>query len=96
MEIRVVAKIVVTNAKPPLKLSTIADIRKQTGLGKKAFADMMGVTAQTVHNWEIGRVVPHKSKVQQAMSYLKRKFDYENVEIEESGEEPTEDIEVTA
>lgn len=51
--------------------NNIALLRKQRGLSQEEFANKVGVSRQTVSQWELGEVVPKVSRIQQICKEFK-------------------------
>ena len=59
-------------------------IRKMAGLSQEEFAEKIGVTRQTVSNWELGEKLPRSDKIKKICDFMEIK--YEEF-IEDSDEE---------
>lgn len=59
-----------------LKLNTIKDLRKKSGLSQKEFADLFNVHQTAVSQWETGKTTPDKETLIRIASYFDVSVDY--------------------
>ena len=62
---------------------TIKELRKQTGLTQKAFAEHLGIPLRTIEDWEAGRRTPPEY-IPRLIAY---QLKYEDLEKKIGGEE---------
>jgi DNA-binding XRE family transcriptional regulator len=57
------------NERRRIKKMTLADLREEAGLSQKELGNVLGVTDQTVSNWEKARAIP-KLTIRQVVELL--------------------------
>lgn len=51
-------------------------LRKSSNLTCEKFALFLGVSRETVYNWETGRFIPNKEKIQKLMEMFNLTYEY--------------------
>lgn len=54
----------------PLFGDRIRNKRQDLGLSQRALGDLLGVSRETINYWEVGRVAPHGSHVEDVLNWL--------------------------
>ena len=55
---------------------TLKELRNNKGISQREFAQMLGISQQTVGSWEVGRTEPDNTMLKQIAKYFNVSIDY--------------------